>query len=183
MLNSGAVNLYRNRFSFGSCPPGYQTASGGGVSGKTKTSPLEGGRKNRKDSMLFSMLLMIAQLGGRHQTELFLAISPDIPGSIQQCLWLVSLTIVLSLSLVKTGSSHRLLDLSLMLSKNLIHVHSRRHQWSRIVDSVLLCAIHLNNEKNCHHMAPINWFLHFGSMCQTHSKHSIEWHGSIYINL
>lgn len=64
MLNSGAVNLYRNRFSFGSCPPGYQTASGVEFLAKQKPLHLRGGQKNRKDSMLFSMLLMIAQLEG-----------------------------------------------------------------------------------------------------------------------
>ena len=66
MLNSGAVNLYRHRFSFGSCPPGYQTASG--VEFLAKQKPLHlrgrGGQKNRKDSMLFAMLLMIAPLRG-----------------------------------------------------------------------------------------------------------------------
>jgi hypothetical protein len=142
----GAVNFYMNRFSFCGCLPGYQTASGGGVPGKTKTSPLEG-RKSERDPTLFSMLFdgCCSNQGPDRTEPNFSVISPDVSSSIQQWLWLVSLTIVLSLSLVETGSSHRLLDLSLMLSKDLIHVHSRRHQWPGIVDSVLFCAIRLQN--------------------------------------
>jgi hypothetical protein len=64
------VNLYRNRFSFwqlyllGTKP--HQE-----LEFLAKQKPLHLVWKNRRDSMLFSTLLMVAQIGGPHQTELF----------------------------------------------------------------------------------------------------------------
>jgi hypothetical protein len=73
-----------------------------------------------------------------------------------------------------------------MLSKDLIHVHSRRHQWPRIVDSVLLCTIHLQ-EKNSHHMPggiQISHHMPGGvhSICNHFQLHSKDLHRSIYID-
>jgi hypothetical protein len=51
---------------------------------------------------------------------------------------------VLALPLVETGPSYGLLDLPLVLFKYLFHVYPGRHQWSRVLDSVLPSPICLN---------------------------------------
>lgn len=54
--------------------------------------------------------------------------------------------------LVKTCFSHCLLDMPLVLFEHVIHVSSRGHQWSRIVDSFVLDSITLQSFETSMHV-------------------------------